>query len=182
MFKRFSPGESVSVTNKVKNSVGRGILSQIVEQYPALEDCIDTLLPKGNLVVGKAEDNVQLLLVGGEILFFQDKGIGPWMPTLRLLHKYPIMMQRMQVDKGAIRYVLGGANIMCPGFTSAGGAMPEAVEEGQPVAIYAEGKEHAMALGVTKKSTADIAKDNRGVAVETVHYIGDGLFNDDKFN
>jgi len=182
MFKRFSPSESISNTNKVKNSVGRAMHSQIVEQYPALEDAIETLLPKGNLVVGKAEDNVQLLLVGGEILFFQDKGIGPWMPTLRLLHKYPSMMKRMRVDKGAIRFVLGGANIMCPGFTSKGGEMLEPVEEGEPVAIYAEGKEHAMALGVTKKSTVAIARDNKDMAVETVHYIGDGLFTDDKFN
>jgi len=160
----------------VKNSVSRTIHSQIVEQYPALEECIETLLPKSSMQVAKALDNVQLLLIDTEILFFQDKGIGPWIPTLRLLHKYPSMMNRMQVDKGAIRFVLGGANIMCPGFTSPGGSMPVALEEDEPVAIYAEGKQHAMAVGVTKKSTAAIASENKGMAVETCHYIGDGLF------
>jgi malignant T-cell-amplified sequence len=181
MFKRFTPSDSISTTNKVKNSAGRAIHSQIVEQYPALEECIETLLPAKGMMVGKAEDNVQLLLVDGQILFWQDKGIGPWMPTIRLLHKYPAMMKRMQVDKGAIRYVLGGANIMAPGFTNPGGSMPEPIEEGEPVSIYADGKQHCMALGVTKKSTADIAKDKKGMAVETMHYIGDGLFTDDKF-
>ena len=29
----------------------------------------------------------------------------------------------MQVDKGAIRYILSGANIMCPGLTSPGAKM-----------------------------------------------------------
>ena len=29
-------------------------------------------------------------------------------------------MPIMQVDKGAIKFVLSGANIMCPGFTSPG--------------------------------------------------------------
>lgn len=43
------------------------------------------------------------------------------------------MMKRMQVDKGAIRFVLSGANIMCPGFTSPGGALPEPIEAEQPV-------------------------------------------------
>lgn len=31
-----------------------------------------------------------------------------------------------QVDKGAIRFVLSGANIMCPGLTSPGAKMTEA--------------------------------------------------------
>lgn len=45
----------------------------------------------------------------------------------------PNMMKRMQVDKGAIRFVLSGANIMCPGFTSPGGALPVSVEAEQAV-------------------------------------------------
>jgi predicted RNA-binding protein (TIGR00451 family) len=46
----------------------------------------------------------------------------------------PTMMNRLQVDKGAIKFILGGANIMCPGFTSAGGKLPEInVEAEQPV-------------------------------------------------
>jgi len=90
---------------------------------------------------------VQLLVVDGEIMFFQEKDIGPWFPTLRIVHKYPDIMPHMQVDKGAIRFVLGGANIMCPGFTSKGGEMPEDLPAGSPVSIYAEGKEHCMALG-----------------------------------
>jgi len=34
---------------------------------------------------------------------------------------------------GAIRFILGGANIMCPGFTSPGGSMPTFIETEQPV-------------------------------------------------
>ena len=172
----------MSTTNKVKNSVGRALHSQLVEQYPALEECIESLLPPKSMVVGKAEGNVQLLIVGGEILFWQEKGIGPWMPTLRLLHKYPSMMKRMQVDKGAIRFVLGGANIMCPGFTSPGGEVLEGIDEGEPVSIYAEGKQHCMAIGVTKMSARDIVTVNKGMAVETMHYIGDGLFMEGSVN
>ncbi len=43
------------------------------------------------------------------------------------------MMHRMQVDKGAIRFVLGGANVMCPGFTSPGGSLPEQLGTDVPV-------------------------------------------------
>ena len=87
-------------------------------------------------------------------------------------------MKRMQVDKGAVKFVLTGANVMCPGFTSKGGALPVEVEVGEPVAIYAEGKEHCMALGVATMSTADIRSVNKGIAVEITHYLLDGLYNE----
>ena len=63
---------------------------------------------------------------------------GPFYPTLKLLHKYPTMMHKIQVDKGAIRFILGGANIMCPGITSNGGKICESLDAEEPVAIYAE--------------------------------------------
>ena len=58
----------------------------------------------------------------------------------------------MQVDKGAIRFVLSGANIMCPGLTSPGAKMTR-VESDTIVAVMAEGKQHAVAIGYTKMST-----------------------------
>lgn len=42
------------------------------------------------------------------------------------------MMPRFQTDRGAIRFVLSGADIMCPGLTSAGAVMVE-VDEDTPV-------------------------------------------------
>ncbi len=45
------------------------------------------------------------------------------------------------------------------------------------VAIMAEGKEHALAIGKTSMSTADIAAKNKGVGVENYHYLNDGLWN-----
>jgi PUA domain protein len=44
------------------------------------------------------------------------------------------------------------------------------------VAIYAEGKEHALAVGLTKMSTNDIKSINKGIAVENIHYLIDGLW------
>lgn len=37
----------------------------------------------------------------------------------------PSMMPKMQVDRGAVRFVLRGSNVMCPGLTSPGGRMEE---------------------------------------------------------
>lgn len=98
------------------------------------------------------------------------------MPTLRLYHKFPVFLPKQQVDKGAIRFVLSGANIMCPGLTSKGACMTP-VEKGTTVAIMAEGKENCLAIGITTLSTDDIAKINKGIGVENCHYLNDGLWN-----
>lgn len=44
----------------------------------------------------------------------------------------PFFLPKEQVDKGAIRFVLSGANIMCPGLTSPGAIMTP-VEKGTVV-------------------------------------------------
>lgn len=44
-------------------------------------------------------------------------------------------MKMLRVDRGAIKFVLAGANIMCPGLTSAGGALDEEVPAEAPVVI-----------------------------------------------
>eukprot|EP00357_Protocruzia_adherens_P037376 CAMPEP_0115033102 /NCGR_PEP_ID=MMETSP0216-20121206/39617_1 /TAXON_ID=223996 /ORGANISM="Protocruzia adherens, Strain Boccale" /LENGTH=132 /DNA_ID=CAMNT_0002411255 /DNA_START=161 /DNA_END=559 /DNA_ORIENTATION=- len=119
----------------------------------------------------KPGNDISIIFVNGEATFFQQKD-GPLLPTLRLLHKYPFMCPHMQVDKGAIKFMLTGANPMCPGFTSPGGRMDE-VEEDQVVAIMCEGMEHAVAIGITTLSTEQIKAVNKGKAVENCHYLGD---------
>ena len=42
-------------------------------------------------------------------------------------------MKKLQVDRGAIKFVLAGANIMCPGLTSPGGVLDDEVAEETPV-------------------------------------------------
>lgn len=54
------------------------------------------------------------------------------------------------MDRGAIKFVLSGANIMAPGLTSKGGRLPDAenpLPKDTIVAIMAEGKQHACAIG-----------------------------------
>lgn len=64
-------------------------------------------------------DHVQVFVMKQKPIFFAERD-GPWYPTLRLLHQYPEMMKKLRVDKGALKFVMSGANIMCPGLTSPG--------------------------------------------------------------
>ena len=44
------------------------------------------------------------------------------------------------------------------------------------VAVMAEGKEHAMAVGQMKMSSGDIRTINKGIGVETLTSLGDPLW------
>lgn len=63
----------------------------------------------------------------------------------------------MQVDKGAITFVLAGANVMCPGLTSKGAQMTPDLKVGQVVTIVAEGKEHALGVGLLKMTPEEMS-------------------------
>lgn len=68
---------------------------------------------------------------------------------------------------------------MCPGLTSPGAKLPEKednVKAGTVVVINAEGKSNACMVGLLKMDTEAIKSVNKGVGVETVHYLGDGLW------
>ncbi|KAL0235375.1 hypothetical protein GEMRC1_001957 [Eukaryota sp. GEM-RC1] len=179
MFKKFDPSQ-VSTSNILKSSLCRAIRTAIVEQFPSSQPHIDLIWPKkAEVVVAKCRtaERSNIFYVDGFPAFFnfRDTKDSPYFPTLRLVHRFPTMLPRMQVDTGAIRFALKGADMMAPGLTSPGGAMDD-VERDQVVAVTAEGKQHALAVGLTKQSTAEIVESSSGVAVEVMHYLGDGLY------
>lgn len=181
MFKTFDPTNDISTSTQVKASVQRGIKSQIKESHPAISDEeIEALLPKKPpLVQYKVGPHMMLYCrrveqedasPTDEPVFFQQRD-GPILPTLRLVHKYPMLkFTQVTVDKGAIPFIIGGANVMSPGLTKeTGSEMPPdgaekdgngfdlpGLSKGDGVIIYAEGKEHALAVGVMTMSSADM--------------------------
>jgi len=176
MFKKFEAKDNISNMTVAKSSVVRGMKAKICEMYPSIDPYIDQILPKKeSLKIVKCQDHIEMFCNSqGEILFFRQRD-GYFYPTLKLLHKYPFILPHMQVDKGAIRFVLSGANIMCPGLTSPGAKMTE-VPEDSVVAVMAEGKEHAIAVGVTKMSSQQILDTNKGIGVDNIHFLNDGLW------
>ena len=65
------------------------------------------------------------------------------------------MLPSCQADKGAIPFVIGGANIMCPGLTSKGGIVPDGKED-TAVAIMCEGMKHCLGIGIIRMSPQEM--------------------------
>lgn len=127
--------------------------------------------------MAKCTEHVQLLVVNKEPIFFQHRD-GPWFPTLRLVHKYPTTFaaSTWQTDAGAIKFVLGGANIMAPGFSHGDGLVENDIPLDAPVVVAAHGKRRALCVGRVKMLKDEILAPKKGVAVESLHFLGDGLW------
>jgi malignant T-cell-amplified sequence len=109
-------------------------------------------------------------------ILFQHRD-GPILPTLKWLLPYIASEENdnssarpscpwtyVTVDQGAIPFILGGAHIMCPGLTKQPGSYlpPEpdddtpALDKGQGVVIFAEGKHYPIAVGVLTMSSREM--------------------------
>ncbi|EYB81039.1 hypothetical protein Y032_0394g634 [Ancylostoma ceylanicum] len=195
MFKKFDEKEDITGATQLKSSIQKGIRNKIIELYPHIEPYLLDILPKKeNFKLIKCKDHVELLADHNGVVQFLKTRNTDWIPTLRLLHKYPFMMPHQQasffldtkhlssgffsfhVDKGAIKFVLNGSSIMCPGLTSPGAKMTPGVPAEAVVAVMAEGKQHALAIGQMKMSSEEIQSVNKGIGIENVHYLTDGLW------
>jgi PUA domain protein len=177
MFKKFNEKDNVTSVTQLRNTDVKRLKQRLQQDFPHIESVLDEILPKKDTPkLVKCQDHIELIAdSSGQPLFFRFRDSPSYIPLLRLLHKYPFILRPEQVDKGAIRFVLSGANIMCPGLTSPGAKLCEAPKD-SICAVMAEGKEHALAIGLLKMSTQDIQQINKGVGIETLHYLNDGLW------
>ena len=174
---------------KLKSSAQRAVRAKVTETYPRLEPHIDAIIPKKEqLDVVKLPNRCSLYSLGSKPLFYQHMD-DALIPHLRLVHQYPDFFPRIRVDRGAIRFVMGGAALMTPGMTSPGGRLPQdgkddtgrwenqdEMEAGTVVIVEAEGKETACAVGPLVMSSKEMKEKKKGVAMEMPHYLGDGLW------
>uniref|UniRef100_A0A7S3CKV9 PUA domain-containing protein n=1 Tax=Strombidium rassoulzadegani TaxID=1082188 RepID=A0A7S3CKV9_9SPIT len=125
----------------------------------------------------KGESHIHFVKIDDTIKFIElrDK---PILPMLRLLHQYPMFLPHMTCDKGAIKHIFSGSNVMAPGLTSEGGNLAPYCQIGDPVAIMAEGMKHAMAIGFMLQSSDEIKEKGKGMAIENIQFLNDSLWKD----
>lgn len=112
-----------------------------------------------------------LILVNGvPSFFFLEEDI---YPSLLLIYKLRVVPEIpiVYVDKGAVPYILNGADVMAPGITR----VSEGFGENRKVLI-ADEKERVFAVGKALMSSEKILKERRGKAIKNIHYAGDGLW------
>jgi PUA domain protein len=115
-------------------------------------------------------DDMHLILVDGEPLLFQINDF--YFPTVKGALKLELRKNVVTVDSGAVRFVVNGADIMCPGIVAA----DDNILEGDPVIIIEEAHSKPLAVGTALIPGAEM-KGNTGKGVKSIHYVGDKLWN-----
>lgn len=110
-----------------------------------------------------------VVLVDGEpdVLYVDDE---PFL-TVSGANEHPPETRVVTVDAGAISFVSNGADVMRPGIVDA----DDAIDDGDLVAIAEESHGKVLAIGRALVDGDDMVG-SEGKVVESVHHVGDDLY------
>ncbi len=111
-----------------------------------------------------------ILFVEKKPLFF--KKDERWIPTLHLLLERIDFLPRVIVDKGAIRFVVNGADVMRPGIVQA-----DAFAKGAIVVIVDETVGKPIAVGQSLYDSKELLAQKEGKSILSLHYVSDIIWN-----
>lgn len=112
-----------------------------------------------------------IILVDGKPLLFEIEG--HLFPTVRGALEMGLQKRVVTVDKGAVRFVSNGADIMAPGIVAAD---PD-IKEGDLVIIVEETHKKALAIGKALMGGQEMAEATSGKAIKSITHVGDKLWN-----
>jgi PUA-domain protein len=152
----------IQLRKSVKNKMLKDLLSTFGEEMSGLED---------KTLEKIALEEYSLILVDGKPLLFEIEG--RLFPTVRGALEMGLQRRVVTVDKGAIRFVSKGADIMAPGIVAAD---PE-IKEGDLVIIVEETHRKPLAIGKALMIGAEMVEATSGKAIKSITHVGDKLWN-----
>lgn len=151
----------VQLRKNIKNKMLKDLVSTFGEELSELED---KTLEKITL------EEYSLILVDGKPLLFEIEG--HLFPTVRGALEMGLQKRVVTVDKGAIRFVSNGADIMAPGVVAAD---PE-IKEGDLVIIVEETHQKPLAIGKALMEGPEMVEATSGKAIKSITHVGDKLW------
>lgn len=93
-------------------------------------------------------------------------------PTLKLLQTNPALLKHITIDMGAIKFIIGGADIMRPGITH----IDDNIHPSQPLLICDQTHKKPLAIGISLHSSEELRTLTSGKVIKNIHYVGDELW------
>jgi PUA-domain protein len=109
--------------------------------------------------------------VDGKPLLFEIEG--QLFPTVRGALEMELNKRIVTVDKGAIRFVSNGADIMAPGIVEA----DSEIKAGDLVIIVEEAHRKPLAIGKALMNGSQMVEADSGKAIKSITHVGDKLWN-----
>ena len=125
---------------------------------------------EGKLVEAGDDQGFRIYFIDGVPVAFASEG--RVMPTVRGLLAFPATSRFVTVDKGAIDFILRGADVMAAGIVGADAA----IAAGDAVWVREEAHLRPLAVGVALMTGPEMAAAERGRAVKSVHHLRDKLW------
>ncbi len=116
-----------------------------------------------------ATDKWEYIFVNGEPLLFKTEG--KIFPTVKGALKLNPVRRIVVVDPGAVKFIINGADVMCPGVVEA----DPSVKEGDLVIVVEKAHRKALAVGKALVPGSEMAG-KKGKAVKSIHYVGDEIW------
>jgi PUA-domain protein len=151
----------VQLRKNVKNKMLKDLASTFGEEISGLEN---KTLEKITL------EEYSIILVDGKPLLLEIEG-HPF-PTVRGALEMGLQKRVVTVDKGAVRFVSNGADIMAPGIVAAD---PE-IKEGDLVIVVEETHKKALAIGKALMGGQEMVEATSGKAIKSITHVGDKLW------
>jgi PUA domain protein len=128
------------------------------------------LLPE-KVEITETENGTTLILVEGEAIIFKSKT--GYFPTVKGALKMNVDKRFVTVDKGAIPFVLNGADIMRPGIV----AFDKNIKKSDLVIINEETHKKPIAIGISLWNGGEFEEQKKGKCVKNLLYVGDDIWN-----
>jgi PUA-domain protein len=152
----------VQLRKNAKNKMLKDLVSTFGDTMTGLEDKVLEIITL---------DEYSVILVDGKPLLFEIEG--QLFPTVRGALEMELNKRIVTVDKGAIRFVSNGADIMAPGIVEA----DSEIKAGDLVIIVEEAHRKPLAIGKALMNGSQMVEADSGKAIKSITHVGDKLWN-----
>jgi len=125
---------------------------------------------KKNAVAIEEDEKHKIVKSDNAICFFyQDNQI---IPSLKMILDGKVMLKKITVDMGAVKFVVNGADIMRPGIVG----IEEGIEKDNIIVIIDVNNKKPLAIGKAMYSSEEMESIEEGKVIKSLHFIGDKIW------
>jgi len=157
----------------IQKSQIKDLQDDILTQYD--EKFVNQIFPKKARIEVIQTDAGDTLYAVNNVLKLWKSNEG-YIPVLTLLLNKQVDLKKIVVDKGAIRFVTNGADVMRPGITK----IDSSIKKGDIVVIVDENHDRALAIGKSMLDAKQMEDKNSGKVVKNLHTIQDNVWEFEK--
>jgi len=118
-----------------------------------------------NIRIAEIDEGNAIIIADNYYFVRKDNEIVPFLNMNNILR----YLGKIIIDKGAIRFICDGANVMRPGIVK----FISDFESGDIVSVIEEEHEKTLSVGIALYSSSEAKSLSKGIIVKNTHYVGD---------